>query len=322
MNTFEGETGKISSKIGILGKSFAEIDKLSKQRIQEAVQLMSKDPNLSFKEAKMMTGRWYDYVFSKKQDKSYDLNLFKQYDEQSAKKLLAKLQVHQTKINSGLSSGWGEYFNTLNNGTGINEGQKWQRDFVTSFNVLDSNYDQLADAAKNAREEAIKFNNTLENSTLKAKAANVAIGGLKTIGNALAGAIASWGISFVVNLISSAITKVIFAQKEALEQTQSATKEYQESSNSLSDYKDRIIELNKELNSGNISYSEARNKRSELMTIQDELIKKYGVEKSAIQDITDAINGQSDSIDNLGKKSYDEWYRDANHRPWYSYNRK
>ena len=40
------------------------------------------------------------------------------------------------------------------------------------------------------------------------------------------------------------------------------------------------------------------------MGIQDELIEKFGTEKSVIENITDAINNQVDALDELSKKSY------------------
>lgn len=45
------------------------------------------------------------------------------------------------------------------------------------------------------------------------------------------------------------------------------------------------------------------------MSIQDELIEKYGTEEESVKRITDAVNGESDAWDKLKKK---KWTRAKN----------
>lgn len=148
----------------------------------------------------------------------------------------------------------------------------------------------------------------LKSATLATKALNTAAKIGAQIGNALIG----MGIGLAVDFVVESIYKIATAEREAIESAQEATAEYQDSSKSLSEYKDRISELHEELNSGNLSYSDAREKRAELMDIQDKLIQKYGSEKSAIEDINKALDGQVDALDRFGKAQYDKWFREAN----------
>lgn len=124
--------------------------------------------------------------------------------------------------------------------------------------------------------------------------------------------VASIGISIAFSLIAKAITSIATANKRAIESTQDATNSYKEEVSSLNDYKEKIATLTKELQDSSLSYDEAKEKRKELLGIQDELIKKYGNEEEAIKNITNAITGQSDAFDLLNEQAYRDWYTKAN----------
>lgn len=72
-----------------------------------------------------------------------------------------------------------------------------------------------------------------------------------------------------------------------------------ESLSNLGDYQKRIEELKDAINSDDISQSEATEKRKQLLEIQEELIKKYGKEKEAIDYITESIQGETTALGNL-----------------------
>lgn len=123
------------------------------------------------------------------------------------------------------------------------------------------------------------------------------------------------GVALVANMASTALlsglayafTKLFTAQNEAIEKAKELTSTYKSSNSSIEDYKQQINTLVTELNSSNISYEDSKTKRKELMTIQDELFKKYGTEEQVIKSITAAINGEVDALDTLSQKSYYEW---------------
>lgn len=72
-----------------------------------------------------------------------------------------------------------------------------------------------------------------------------------------------------------------------------------ESLSNLGDYQKRIEELKDAINSDDISQSEATEKRKQLLEIQEELIKKYGKEKEAVDYITESIQGETTALGNL-----------------------
>jgi len=123
------------------------------------------------------------------------------------------------------------------------------------------------------------------------------------------------GITIVANMATSALlsgvvyafSKLFTAQNEAIEKAKELTSTYKSNNTSLEDYKEQINTLVTELNTSNISYEDSKTKRKELMSIQDELFKKYGTEEEVIKSITAAINGEVDALDTLSQKSYYEW---------------
>lgn len=122
---------------------------------------------------------------------------------------------------------------------------------------------------------------------------------------------ANVGFMLAITAVTKVISELAQAQSNAVETAKEATSAYNDELSSIKDYKEKISELNEELNSGNLSYEETKTKRSELMSIQDELIKKFGTEKSAIKSVTEAIGGQVDALDNLNEKSYRDWIAKA-----------
>lgn len=122
---------------------------------------------------------------------------------------------------------------------------------------------------------------------------------------------ANVGFMLAITAVTKVISELAQAQSNAVETAKEATSAYNDELSSIKDYKEKISELNEELNSGNLSYEETKTKRSELMSIQDELIEKFGTEKSAIESVTEAIDGQVDALDDLNEKSYRDWIAKA-----------
>lgn len=123
--------------------------------------------------------------------------------------------------------------------------------------------------------------------------------------------VANVGFMLAISAITKVVSELAQAQSKAVETAKEATSSYNDELSSIKDYKEKISELTDELNSGNLSYEETKTKRSELMSIQDELIKKFGTEKSAIESVTDAIGGQVNALDDLSEKAYRDWIAKA-----------
>ena len=122
---------------------------------------------------------------------------------------------------------------------------------------------------------------------------------------------ANVGFMLAITAITKVVSELAQAQSNAVQAAQEATEAYNDELSSIEDYKTRLSELHEELNSGNLSYEETKTKRTELMSIQDELIEKFGTEKGAIESVTEAVKGQVDALDDLNEKSYRDWVAKA-----------
>ena len=149
------------------------------------------------------------------------------------------------------------------------------------------------------------------------KAMNTASGSTKALGVAM-NVMANVGFMLAITAITKVISELAQAQENAIQATKEATETYKSELDSIADYKQRLSELHEELKSGNLSYEETKTKRTELMTIQDELIEKFGTEKSAIESVTDAVKGQIDALDNLNEKAYRDWVAKADEQTFWN----
>lgn len=163
-----------------------------------------------------------------------------------------------------------------------------------------------AGSVSNFEQQQIKANASVQKSkkyfdlsTVSATAYKLAIKGITIVANMATSALLS-GVVY-------AFSKLFTAQNEAIEKAKELTSTYKSNNTSLEDYKEQINTLVTELNTSNISYEDSKTKRKELMSIQDELFKKYGTEEEVIKSITAAINGEIDALDTLSQKSYYEW---------------
>lgn len=115
----------------------------------------------------------------------------------------------------------------------------------------------------------------------------------------------------VSELITGVIELATYSDKLA-DSAQSLGNDFKDSENDISDYKDRIQELNDKINDSSTPYADVIQARKDLMTIQNEMIEKYGDEKGAIEDITNAVKGQADAFNNLNITQYNKMINDFN----------
>lgn len=130
------------------------------------------------------------------------------------------------------------------------------------------------------------------------------------VGHQLLNTAISMGISLGISALISLFVKLANAEKDAAEaarEAADASKELREQNESLEDYKEQIIELRKELDSNTLSESDAYDAREKLLTIQNELIEKFGLEKDGLDLVTGAINDQISAIDKLSQQNAQQW---------------
>lgn len=192
-------------------------------------------------------------------------------------------------------------YNTALNHSGI-KGSNVFLNFITSggYKKLVELNDLVRIGARNTKE----YNSILDKLSPVAKRASLNLDGtansikaiknstinLSSIGNALIGGLLNAGISVAVSLLVSVITKLATAQKEARQAAAEASEEYKSESNSIAEYERRLTNLKAVVEDSNSSHKESYEARKEILSIQDELIKKYGLESNGI----DLLNNKLD----------------------------
>lgn len=138
----------------------------------------------------------------------------------------------------------------------------------------------------------------LDNMTKASKAAELGMRGLALAGNMLA--------SFLVSSFISLLINVANASDEIADSAAQIGNSFKETTSDLDNYKTKVDELRNIIDDSSSSIADVQNARKELMSIQDDLIEKYGTEESVVKSITDAVNGEANAWDQLKKKKWTE----------------
>lgn len=165
-----------------------------------------------------------------------------------------------------------------------------------SLGGVDERIVDYAKTCKNGELTTKGFTTSLEGMTIGAKAGQVALKGLAIAGNMLA----MWGISELI----SGLYELSQVSDEVANRAQELGNTFNTTKSDISNYKAQIDDLYKTINDSNSSIEDVTTARQTLMSVQDELIDKYGSEKETVDLITDAINGQSDALDTLTEKQW------------------
>ncbi len=141
----------------------------------------------------------------------------------------------------------------------------------------------------------------LDGLTKSSKAAELGMKALAMAGNMLL----IYALTSAVDIIYKCAT----ASDRLAESAAQMDSEFVSTKSDISDYKTKIKELYQTINDDTSSYEDTYNARQELLKIQDEMIDKFGDEADAVKLVTDAINGQTDSLDTL---TQDKWQETVN----------
>lgn len=183
------------------------------------------------------------------------------------------------------------------------------------------NYNKLLSNNKpqEAFEQAMKnASQTAQNLAKSAKGASVDINAIPKASKAAAAGmkllsgVMNVGLSMAITYLISGIYKMAGAYDEMSQQVADATAKYKEQSSSIEDYKGKITELKTELSSENLTYAEARDKRSQLLDIQKQLIDTYGYEAKGIDLVNGSLDDQVEKLDKLNKQKRQEWENEVN----------
>ena len=150
-------------------------------------------------------------------------------------------------------------------------------------------------------------------ATVTTGALTTATGGLSAAFRGLTVAMASNPIgaiavaaATVIGVVSTAIT-VFSNWSNSIEDVADSANDLKKSFDDIDSYISKINDLKIALNDDSISQSEATEKRKQLLEIQEELIKKYGQEKDAVDYITESIQGETSALIQLKKEAAKNW---------------
>lgn len=170
--------------------------------------------------------------------------------------------------------------------------------------AFDKTMEHASDTAKNLAKNA--KGSVVEIETIP-KASRAAAAGMKLLSVAM-----NLVDTVIISTLLAGITKMIGASEEMSQQAAEATKKYKEQSSSIDEYKDKIIELRTSLDTENLTYADAKDKRSQLIEIQKQLIDTYGNEAKGIDLVNGSLDTQTEKLDKLNKQKRQEWGNDVN----------
>lgn len=139
---------------------------------------------------------------------------------------------------------------------------------------------------------------------------------LKSLGATIVNMAANMAIMFAVSKVISVMYELSQVSDTVAQKAADLGGEFKTTESDISSYKDRIEELYKTINDGSSSLEEVTTARQNLMSVQDELIDKFGTEKDTIDIVTDAIYGQADALDRLTQKQWQETLNSFNDGSW------
>lgn len=254
--TFDSDKDTFSSKFGILGKSFEDIGNRFKKVSDELI--VTNDYTISnianaWKNSSVKKDLSDKFIITKSdiQDKLKDLSVY----EKNPQGILDNLLEQKELVDSNQSS-WQKYFE------GLSEGEKWQVKFVQENDLTKVSLDDVKNAQNAARQSAIAYNNGLEQMTTGAKAANIALEGLKMAANMIAGMLIAEGIQLAVTAIDNYIHRV----EKANEAMNEAVSEYDSAKTALKDTTSQLEEQNKSI--------DELNKKDKLTYVEQEELDK------------------------------------------------
>ena len=263
--TFNSDIDKISSKWGIFGKSFNDI----------GTNIISKWENVS--KTLQATN---DYTLQ---------NIAKAWKTNNSNPIafLEKNEIASilNNYNKALDSGAESTAKFLDSGTG----NEFMDGFLKDLDGTPATMDKYNAAMKKATTQQKAFSI----STIATKAAVLALN-----------VAVSMGLSVALSALLKVIGEVIQSEENLKDSAREIGSELSNNTSYIEDYKNKIEELKDVLNDSSSSFDDVSRARLDLMKIQDELIDKFGTEKGVIEDITEAIYGQTNALDNLSKDAY------------------
>lgn len=119
-------------------------------------------------------------------------------------------------------------------------------------------------------------------------------------------------VTAAINLAFKAITSIIEHQEDLRQATLEAGSALDKQSAAINDYKTQISSLKESLDEGNLSEQEAYDARKQLISIQDELVEKYGDEAAGIDLVNGKYQEQLDILNGIADQKAKDYLNEHN----------
>lgn len=166
-------------------------------------------------------------------------------------------------------------------------------------------------ACKNDAKALEELSATASAMVPSVKAADIALKGLALAGNIL--------VSLVISKVISTVYEMAQASDTVGKAAKEAADEFSSASSDIESYKKQVEDLYSTINNSSSSIEDVTNARKQLLSIQDEMISKFGSEKEVIDLVTqavgvqtEAISGQTKAFEELSRKKWLETLNDFN----------
>lgn len=300
--TFQTDLDGISNKIGFSKRSFAEWGKQVSNSFKESEGIINSFKNTlktAFTVPVEKDNSWIKNKLGEIVDKDNINSYIPELTGKKASDLAQRIREQSVAV-ADATDGWEDYFAELKN-----SGQGYIVDLIKNTDDLSKlTGEDLVKANQQARASALAHNEAIKAQTFSAKAGKVALQALAMAGNM----IAMWAISEVI----SGLVKLTQMSKDVADSAKELGDSFNNTKSEISDYKSKIEELYSTINDSNSSIEDVTDARQTLMSVQDELIDKFGTEKETIELITAAINNQSEALDTLTEKQWQVTKNDFN----------
>lgn len=179
----------------------------------------------------------------------------------------------------------------------------------------------LEDLSQKANGSALTMKE-LEEANVSAVKSIQNIGIKKSIGNGikgiltssikgLIGGVISYGISLAINKIDESIethAEKLSRWKEDISNLGGSLEEYNSTKSSIDDEIERYKDLHNEINSGKLTVSEYREAKSDLLSIQENIINEYELEANSIDLVNQSLRENIELIEKAQSQEWTDWY--------------
>lgn len=178
------------------------------------------------------------------------------------------------------------------------------KDATIAQKAFNNTMEDASDAAKKFVEGFGAAPAELDKLTKSSKAAELAMKGLALAGNIF--------VSLVISKVISTVYEMSQASDTVGKAAKEAADEFSSASSDIESYKKQIEDLYDTINNSSSSIEDVTNARKQLLSIQDEMISKFGSEKEVIDLVTDAVNNQTGAFEELSRKKWLETLNEFN----------